>query len=93
MSSCACSRHALRGDTGRPQTSVLTSFTSGPQSSCPHSGTPVRVQVFTGGAQCQVVDSEEEPEDGEEEVGRPFHMGTCVWQCSLGQLTCLPQAV
>ena len=29
------------------------------------------VQVFTGGAQCQVVDSEEEPEDGEEEVGRP----------------------
>ena len=33
------------------------------------------VQVFTGGAQCQVVDSEEEPEDGEEEVGRPLQNG------------------
>ena len=47
----------------------------GRNSSRPHSTPPSRVQVFTGGAPCQVVDSEEEPEDGEEEVGRPCSSG------------------
>ena len=51
------------------------SFRSGPQSSRPTVASLSCVQVFTGAAPCQVVDSEEEPEDGEEEVGRSFSNG------------------
>lgn len=65
------------------------------QKQAAHTAAPLScVQVFTGGAFCQMVDSEEEPEDGEEEVGRSSKNGrVCANHCTRGHLTCLQKAL